>query len=113
MPLNPISVIASSVVLFSFATHMDKAKAIDNDKRDPAVHEAQAARQEERQGKLKDNADEAQRERNKFARCEYLKGDDREYCIRRMNGEGTVTGSVEGGGLYRELRVYVPAEKLQ
>jgi len=111
MPLNPISVIVSSMMLFSLATHVDKAKAADNDKRDPAVHEAQAARQEARQGKLKDNADETQREANKYARCDYLKGDDREYCIRRMNGEGTVTGSVEGGGLSRELRVIVPAEK--
>lgn len=112
MPLNPISVIVSSMMLFSLATHVEKVKAADNPRRDPHVHEAQAARQEARQGKLHDNADEAQRERNKFARCEYLTGDDREYCIRRMNGEGTLTGSIEGGGLYRELRVIVPAEKL-
>ena len=112
MPLTPISLIVSSMMLFSLATHVEKAKAADNDKRDPAVREAQAARQEARQGKLQDNADEAQRERNKYARCDYLKGDDREYCVRRMDGEGTVSGSVEGGGLYRELRVIVPAEKL-
>ena len=112
MPLTPISVIVSSMMLFSLATHVKNVKAADNGKRDPAVHEAQAARQEARQGKLKDNADEAQRERNKYARCEYLTGDDRAYCVRRMDGEGTVSGSVEGGGLYRELRVVVPAEKL-
>ena len=112
MPLNPISVIVSSMMLFSLATQVEKARAADNDKHDPAVHEAQAARQDARQGKLKDNADEAQRERNKYARCEYLTGDDRTYCMRRMDGEGTVSGSVEGGGLTRELRVIVPAEKL-
>jgi hypothetical protein len=27
-----------------------------------------------------------------------------------MNGEGIVTGSAESGGIYRELRVTVPAE---
>ena len=113
MPLTPISVIISSMMAFSLATHVEKVKAADNatyDKRDPAVREAQAARQEARQGKLKDNADEAQRERNKYARCGYLTGDDREYCFRRMDGEGTVTGSVEGGGLMRELRVTVPSQ---
>lgn len=110
MPLSPISLIVSSMMLVSLATQVDKATAADNPNRDPHVHEAQAARQEARQGKLKDNADEAQRERNRFARCEYLKGDDREYCIRRMNGEGTVSGSVEGGGLLRELTVVVPAQ---
>jgi len=47
-------------------------------KRDPAVHEAQAARQEARQGRLKDNATPEERERNKYARCESLQGDDRE-----------------------------------
>jgi hypothetical protein len=26
-----------------------------------------------------------------------------EYCVQRMNGEGTVTGSVERGGVYREF----------
>ena len=82
----------------------------DNDRRDPAVHEAQAARQEARHGRLKDNATPAERERNKYARCEALQGDDREYCIRRMNGEGIVTGSYEGGGILRELTVTVPAE---
>jgi hypothetical protein len=81
----------------------------DTDGRDPAVREAQAARQEARQGKLKNDADAEQRERNRYARCDMLSGDDRGYCIRRMNGEGTVTGSVEGGGLSRELRVIVPA----
>ena len=96
---------AAVTLLFAVA-----ASAADNDGRDPAVREAQAARQEMQQGTLKNNADAEQRERNRYARCDYLKGDDREYCIRRMNGEGTVTGSVESGGLTRELRVIVPAQ---
>ena len=65
------------------------------------LREAGAAAQEGPKGNLSD-APEA----NKFARCDYHKDpNDREYCIRRMKGEGTVSGSVEGGGVLRELTV--------
>lgn len=111
MRLNPVSVATvSSVLLLSIVIHVNHARAADDDRRDPATREAQAARQEERQGKLKNNADAEQRERNKYTRCDMLSGDDRGYCIRRMNGEGTVTGSVESGGITRELTVVVPAK---
>jgi hypothetical protein len=86
------------------------AGAADTDKRDPAVREAQAAKLEAKRGGLTD-AGEAQLKQNRYARCDAHQGDDKEYCIRRMNGEGTVSGSVEGGGLYRELRVTVPAKQ--
>jgi len=112
MAMHPTTLVIGSLLFMAISATAPRAKAADNDKRDPAVHEAQAARQEARQGRLKDNATPEERERNKYARCESLQGDDREYCIRRMNGEGTVSGSVEGGGLLRELRVVVPAEKL-
>lgn len=79
------------------------------DARDPSVREAQAARVEAKRGGLTD-VNDAQRERNRFARCDAHQGEDREYCIRRMKGEGTVSGSVEGGGLLRELRVTEPAK---
>jgi hypothetical protein len=69
--------------------------------------EAGAALQEARSGKLADA--NTSFESNKIARCAYLKGDDKEYCVRRMNGEGTTSGSVEGGGILRELTVTVPA----
>ena len=77
--------------------------------RDPAKREAGAARDEARRGILARGENNAEFDRNKFARCDKHAGEDRELCIRRMSGEGTVTGSVEGGGLYRELRVIVPA----
>lgn len=38
-------------------------------------------------------------------RCNALDGSDRAACVARMNGAGVVKGSVEGGGLYRELTV--------
>jgi hypothetical protein len=110
MEIHPTTVLIGGALIVAFMSASPRAKAWDDPKRDPRVHEAQAARQEARQGKLKDPVDAAQQERNRYARCElHANGEDRELCIRRMNGEGTVTGSYEGGGIYRELRVTVPA----
>lgn len=58
------------------------------------------------------DADPAQYLRNALVRCESLKGDDRQDCVSRIQGQGTTTGSVEAGGIYRELvtrEVGVPA----
>jgi hypothetical protein len=79
--------------------------------RSACMQEAGAALQERRQGKLASN-EGANYDANRLARCDVQKGLDRELCIRRMNGEGIVTGSVQGGGLYRELVVTVPADQL-
>lgn len=110
MLIHPTTVVIGSLLFMAISTAAPRAKSADSDRRDPAVHEAQAAAQEARQGKLKNNANREERVQNKYARCEYLPAEDRQYCIRRINGEGTVTGSVEGGGLLRELRVIVPAQ---
>ena len=72
------------------------------------LREAGAALQAMRRGGLDDHG--ANFEQNRLARCSYLQGDDRKDCERRMQGEGTVSGSVEEGGIYRELRTTVPAE---
>jgi hypothetical protein len=77
---------------------------------DPFRREAGAARDEARRGELARGENAAQFEQNKFARCDKHAGEDRELCLRRMSGEGTVSGSVQGGGIYRELRVIVPAQ---
>lgn len=74
------------------------------------LREAGAALQEARRGNLKD-PEIADYEGNRYARCDLHRGEDRSDCIRRMNGEGTVTGSVQGGGIYRELRTIVPARE--
>jgi hypothetical protein len=80
----------------------------DADARRDCRREAYAARDEARRGTLDEGADF---ERNKFARCEAHKDlAERDYCLRRMRGEGTVSGSVQGGGILRELKVIVPAE---
>lgn len=73
------------------------------------LREAGAAQQAARHGELDDHG--ANFEQNRLARCSHLKGDDQKDCERRMHGEGTVSGSVEGGGIYRELHTTVPAEE--
>ena len=79
------------------------------DDRKTCLREAGAAQVEAKRGQLTDP--EASLEQNKFARCAYHRNaDEREYCERRMRGEGTVEGSVESGGVLRELVVTVPAE---
>ena len=107
---RPIVFVAVAMLFAAMAAAADGTDSSNADGRDPAVREAQAAKQEAKRSGLTDNADAAQREQNKYARCDVLSGDDREYCMRRMNGEGSVTGSVEGGGISRELRVVVPAQ---
>jgi len=70
------------------------------------LREAGAALEEAKSGKLADA--NTNFESNRIQRCTYLREPDKGYCIRRMNGEGTVSGSVEGGGILRELVVTVP-----
>ncbi len=41
--------------------------------------------------------------RNALRRCEPLREPDRRDCVARIQGQGTTTGSVAGGGIYREL----------
>ena len=41
-------------------------------------------------------------QRNNRARCDAQTGEDRTACEARMRGEGSVSGSVSGGGVLRE-----------
>ena len=41
--------------------------------------------------------------RNALKRCEPLSEPDRSDCVARIQGQGTTSGSVAGGGIYREL----------
>ena len=89
----------------------ERAECAKQSAEDPAAcrREAGAALQASRHGELDDHG--ANFEQNRLARCAYLKGDDRQDCERRMRGEGTESGSVEEGGIYRELRTTVPADE--
>ncbi len=76
--------------------------------RTTCLREAGAALQEAKRGR----SDESQHlyEKNRLLRCDRLPAADRDDCLRRMRGEGSVSGSVEGGGIYRELQTTVPAQ---
>lgn len=54
------------------------------------------------------DANPGQYQQNALVRCEPLRADDRNDCVARMQGQGTRSGSVAGGGLYRELITVVP-----
>ncbi len=68
--------------------------------------EARNALAEARRGGLKDAA--ADYEKNAMQRCAVQQGDDRTACEARMRGQGSVKGSVAGGGILRESVTVVP-----
>lgn len=72
-----------------------------NQERATCLKEAGAALKEARSGGLDD--DPATFAINRLRRCDAQPPGDREDCVRRMNGEGTTSGSVQGGGIYREI----------
>ena len=72
------------------------------------LREADAALQEAKRGRLGDG--QGAYEQNRQSRCDGLPAADRDDCLRRMRGEGTTSGSVESGGIYRELRTTVPSK---
>jgi hypothetical protein len=48
-------------------------------------------------------------EKNQLKRCRVFKGEDREACEARVRNEGSSTGSVQSGGILREVvRPVVP-----
>jgi hypothetical protein len=70
-----------------------------NQDRATCLREAGAALVEARRGGLTTTDDST-----------YVKN-SMEDCVRRMRGEGTVIGSVEEGGIYRELHRTVPLDQ--
>ena len=65
------------------------------------ISAAEASLTRSRQAAL--DKDPAQYQRNALVRCDRLIGDDRQDCVARIQGQGTTSGSVETGGIYREL----------
>jgi hypothetical protein len=89
----------------------DRAACISgqsNQDRATCLREAGAALQEAKSGRIDDG--NSSYKQNQLIRCDRLSAGERDDCLRRMRGEGTVSGSVEGGGIYRELRTTVPAK---
>jgi hypothetical protein len=77
--------------------------------RDTCLQEAGAAYAQAKRGRAMPDENEAQLEANRLQRCEPLPAEQRRDCIARMHGEGTISGSVAEGGIYRELVTIVPA----
>ena len=103
---------AASAAESSYQRERAECMQRTNEDQKACLREAGAARQAERRHQLEDeDASQAQYEKNRLQRCAYLPEADRPDCERRMRGEGTVSGSVESGGIYRELRTIVPAEE--
>lgn len=76
--------------------------------RDVCLHEARNAYADAKRGKLEvPNADYAA---NAVKRCEGLPALEEAACRARMAGAGKTEGSVEAGGIYRELTVQVPVD---
>ncbi|MES2932980.1 MAG: hypothetical protein V4805_05775 [Pseudomonadota bacterium] len=71
--------------------------------RSTCLQEAKAALNEARKRHLNGAADSY--EKNALSRCEALPAGDRAACQRRVQGEGSISGSVEEGGVLRELVV--------
>lgn len=74
-----------------------------NQDRATCLKEAAAALKEAKRGHLNDNQDTY--DQNALTRCNKLPEQDRDACQRRVKGEGTTSGSVESGGVLRELVV--------
>jgi hypothetical protein len=70
--------------------------------------EARNALAEARRGGLNDAP--GQYQQNALQRCGALKGDDRSDCEARMRGQGSVDGSVSGGGILRESVTTTPGQ---
>ena len=82
-----------------------------NEDRATCLKEAGAALAEARKGNL--TSGDGQLRKNANERCKVLTGDERADCIARMSGEGTVSGSVGGGGVLREKVTIVPGAPAQ
>jgi hypothetical protein len=78
-----------------------------NEDRATCLKEAGAAREEARRGALND--DGAAEQQNAVSRCNMLPQNDRVDCVRRIQGDGTVSGSAAAGGIFRETVTTVPA----
>jgi len=78
-------------------------KGATNQDQATCLKEAGAALQEAKRGGLDDG--QARLEQNQLLRCEGQPPEDRQNCVRRMKGEGSTSGSVGAGGIYRELVV--------
>ena len=94
----------------AWAAAPDASGCGDRPNVDPAAcaREAAAARAAAGRGTLTE-PESPDQQRNATARCNALPQADRQDCLARMKGEGSASGSVSSGGIYRETVTRVPA----
>jgi len=100
---SAIAVTGSALAEVQARYGQDRAKCLDgssNQDRATCLKEAGAARAAALKGQLGD-AGTAKHD-NAKQRCQALTGDDAKDCLSRASGAGTVTGSVQAGGVLRE-----------
>jgi len=78
-----------------------------NQAKQVCLQEAGAARVEARRNNLTTNG--GNYDANAVQRCQRLPATDRAACEAQMAGQGKTYGSVQGGGVLREMTIQVPA----
>jgi hypothetical protein len=76
--------------------------------RSACLYDARLAREAALRGEL-GGEDPAMLARNRVLRCDAVSRGSEDECLRAMNGEGTVVGSVEAGVIVREFINEEPA----
>lgn len=90
----------------------DRAACLRSDsqhERTSCLREAAAVRAQNKNRKPTTSDTPESRMQNALKRCTELPPESKATCERMVRGEGTVSGSVEGGGVIRELVTPVPA----
>lgn len=90
----------------------DRAACMRSDsqhERSSCLREAAAVRAQSKTRMPMMNSTPESRMQNAMKRCAELPPENKATCERMVHGEGTVSGSVEGGGQIRELVTTVPA----
>ena len=90
----------------------DRAACLRSDsqhERTSCLREAAAVRAQSKKNMPMMNSTPESRMQNAMKRCTELPPESKATCERMVHGEGTVSGSVEGGGVIRELVTTVPA----
>lgn len=104
MAAGPMKKSGNSQIEQTFRAERDKClSGRSHQDRATCLREAHAALAEARAGRLSNSFDEATLRRNATARCERQPASEREACERLALGEGTQDGSVEGGGVIKQL----------
>lgn len=93
----------------------DRAACMSSDsqhERSSCLREAGAVRAQARRGSSQGGESQEMLTRNALERCKRQPPEQQVICERMVRGEGSTTGSVEGGGMIRELTIMEPASSV-